>query len=95
MSTTESLSHQWLNLARRGSFLLVEELIGAMLPMQTAKGGEFFGFLNGFFGVFQFGMEASHQYVEEGSILEEGTPEQIFKNTNNERIKQFLNMLDD
>ncbi|WP_286905075.1 amino acid ABC transporter ATP-binding protein [Clostridium sp. UBA1652] len=34
-------------------------------------------------------------FVDNGLILEEGTPDYIFKETTNERIKQFLNMIDD
>lgn len=34
-------------------------------------------------------------FMEQGSIVEMGTPEYIFKNTENERLKQFLNMIDD
>jgi len=39
---------------------------------KIAKGGEFFGFLDGFLGLLQFGMEVYHQDMEKGSILEEG-----------------------
>ena len=39
---------------------------------EIAKGGEFFGFLDGFLGLLQFGMEVYHQDMEKGSILEEG-----------------------
>ena len=39
---------------------------------EVAKGGEFFGFLDGFLGLLQFGMEVYHQDMEKGSILEEG-----------------------
>jgi len=49
---------------------------------EIAKGGEFFGFINGFFGVFQFGMEVYHQYVEEGSILEEGSEDIVISFNN-------------
>ena len=34
-------------------------------------------------------------FVDGGLILEEGTPEHVFKDTDNPRIKQFLSMLDD
>lgn len=34
-------------------------------------------------------------FVDGGIILQEGTPEYVFKNTDNQRIKQFLSMLDD
>lgn len=34
-------------------------------------------------------------FMEDGSIIEKGTPEQLLKNTNNERIKQFLNLVED
>ena len=34
-------------------------------------------------------------FVDGGLILEEGTPEHVFKHADNPRIKQFLSMLDD
>lgn len=34
-------------------------------------------------------------FMEQGTILEEGTPDYVFKETLNPRVKQFLNMLDD
>src|SRR5471030_21512 len=34
-------------------------------------------------------------FVDGGIILEEGTPEYVFKDTDNQRIKQFLSILDD
>lgn len=34
-------------------------------------------------------------FVDKGVILEEGTPNYIFQETENERIKQFLSMIDD
>lgn len=34
-------------------------------------------------------------FVDNGVILEEGTPNRVFKETDNQRIKQFLSMLDD
>lgn len=33
-------------------------------------------------------------FMDNGIIVEEGTSEQIFKNSNNERLKQFINILD-
>ncbi len=34
-------------------------------------------------------------FVDHGLILEEGTPEHVFKETDNQRIKQFLSMIED
>lgn len=33
-------------------------------------------------------------FVDQGIILEEGTPEQVFKNPKNERIKNFISLID-
>lgn len=34
-------------------------------------------------------------FIDMGNILAEGTPEDIFKNTSNQRLKQFLNLIED
>lgn len=34
-------------------------------------------------------------FMENGSIIESGTPEDLFKNTTNQRLKQFLSLVDD
>lgn len=43
-----------------------------------------------------FAKEAAHRviFMDQGSIVEAGTPEQVFENTNNERLKQFLSIID-
>lgn len=33
--------------------------------------------------------------MDQGVIIEEGTPEQVFDNTSNESLKQFLSIIDD
>lgn len=33
-------------------------------------------------------------FIDQGIILENGTPEQVFKNPKNERVKTFLNLID-
>lgn len=33
-------------------------------------------------------------FIDQGIILEEGTPEEVFKNPKNERVKTFLNLID-
>jgi cystine transport system ATP-binding protein len=44
-----------------------------------------------------FAREAAHKvvFMDQGVIVEEGTPEQVFENTSNERLKQFLSIIDD
>lgn len=44
-----------------------------------------------------FARDVAHKviFMEQGSIVEMGTPEHIFKATENERLKQFINMIDD
>lgn len=44
-----------------------------------------------------FARDVAHKviFMEQGSIVEMGTPEHIFKKTENERLKQFINMIDD
>jgi len=34
-------------------------------------------------------------FIDMGSILAQGTPDDIFKNTSNQRLKQFLNLIED
>ena len=34
-------------------------------------------------------------FMDNGLIVESGTPEEIFENTSNERLKQFLSIVDD
>jgi L-cystine transport system ATP-binding protein len=34
-------------------------------------------------------------FMDMGTILAEGTPEDIFKNTDNQRLKQFINLIED
>lgn len=43
-----------------------------------------------------FARDVAHNiiFMDEGSIVESGTPEQIFKNTTNQRLKQFLNLVE-
>lgn len=43
-----------------------------------------------------FAREAAHKvvFVDNGLIVETGTPEQVFDNTRNERLKQFLSIID-
>jgi ABC-type polar amino acid transport system ATPase subunit len=42
-----------------------------------------------------FAREVAHRvlFMDEGEILEEGTPEQLFSNPQNERTKQFLSKI--
>ncbi|GAA3650518.1 amino acid ABC transporter ATP-binding protein [Asaccharospora irregularis] len=44
-----------------------------------------------------FARDAAHKiiFMDNGLIVEVGTPNQIFENTRNERLKQFLSMIDD
>ncbi|KGK89522.1 amino acid ABC transporter ATP-binding protein [Clostridium sp. HMP27] len=44
-----------------------------------------------------FARDAAHKvvFMENGSIVEVGTPEQVFENTGNERLKKFLSIIDD
>ena len=43
-----------------------------------------------------FAREAAHKviFMDQGVIVEAGTPEQVFDNTSNERLKQFLSIID-
>jgi cystine transport system ATP-binding protein len=43
-----------------------------------------------------FAREAAHKviFMDQGVIVEAGSPEQVFENTNNERLKQFLSIID-
>jgi L-cystine transport system ATP-binding protein len=43
-----------------------------------------------------FAREAAHKvvFVDDGLIVETGTPQQVFDNTSNERLKQFLSIID-
>ncbi|MEG1725949.1 MAG: amino acid ABC transporter ATP-binding protein [Anaerovoracaceae bacterium] len=43
-----------------------------------------------------FAREAAHKvvFVDNGLIVETGTPQQVFDNTSNERLKQFLSIID-
>lgn len=43
-----------------------------------------------------FAREAAHKviFMDQGLIVEAGTPEQVFENTSNERLKQFLSIID-
>lgn len=43
-----------------------------------------------------FAREAAHNviFMEQGKVSEMGSPDQIFKNTNNQRLKQFINLLE-
>jgi cystine transport system ATP-binding protein len=44
-----------------------------------------------------FAREAANKviFMENGLIVESGTPQHVFKNTSNERLKQFLSIVDD
>ncbi|MBM7869793.1 cystine transport system ATP-binding protein [Clostridium pascui] len=44
-----------------------------------------------------FARDAAHKvvFMENGSIVEAGTPEHVFENTGNERLKKFLSIIDD
>lgn len=44
-----------------------------------------------------FAREAAHKviFMDHGLVVEAGTPEQVFENTSNERLKQFLSIIDD
>ncbi|GAA0730128.1 amino acid ABC transporter ATP-binding protein [Clostridium malenominatum] len=44
-----------------------------------------------------FAREAAHKvvFMDDGLIVEAGTPQQVFENTSNERLKQFLSIVDD
>lgn len=44
-----------------------------------------------------FAREAAHKviFMDNGLIVEMGAPEKIFENTSNERLKQFLSLVDD
>lgn len=44
-----------------------------------------------------FAREAAHKviFMDNGLIVEEGTPQKVFENTSNERLKQFLSIVDD
>lgn len=44
-----------------------------------------------------FARDAAHKvvFMENGSIVEAGTLEQVFENTGNERLKKFLSIIDD
>ncbi|MPN48037.1 L-cystine import ATP-binding protein TcyC [bioreactor metagenome] len=44
-----------------------------------------------------FARDAAHKvvFMENGSIVEVGTPDQVFENTGNERLKKFLSIIDD
>jgi cystine transport system ATP-binding protein len=43
-----------------------------------------------------FAKDAAHKvvFMEQGTVVEAGTPEQMLINTNNQRIKQFINLLE-
>jgi cystine transport system ATP-binding protein len=43
-----------------------------------------------------FAREAAHKmvFMDQGVIVEAGSPEQLFNNTSNERLKQFLSIVD-
>lgn len=43
-----------------------------------------------------FAREAAHKviFMDQGVIVEDGSPEQVFDNTSNDRLKQFLSMID-
>lgn len=43
-----------------------------------------------------FAKEAAHNviFMDQGLIVEAGTPEQVFENTSNERLKHFLSIID-
>ncbi|WP_097027953.1 amino acid ABC transporter ATP-binding protein [Clostridium peptidivorans] len=44
-----------------------------------------------------FARDAAHKvvFMENGSIIEMGTPEHVFENTSNDRLKKFLSIIDD
>ena len=44
-----------------------------------------------------FAKDAAHKivFMDNGSVVEVGTPTQVFENASNERLKQFLSMIDD
>lgn len=44
-----------------------------------------------------FARDAAHKivFMDNGSVVEVGTPSQVFENASNERLKQFLSMIDD
>lgn len=44
-----------------------------------------------------FAREAAHKviFMDHGLVVEAGTPKQVFENTSNERLKQFLSIIDD
>ena len=44
-----------------------------------------------------FARDAAHKvvFMDNGLIVEVGTPQQVFENTRNERLKQFLSMIDE
>jgi L-cystine transport system ATP-binding protein len=44
-----------------------------------------------------FAREAAHKviFMDNGLVVETGTPEHVFENTSNERLKQFLSIIDD
>jgi L-cystine transport system ATP-binding protein len=44
-----------------------------------------------------FARDAAHKivFMDNGSVVEVGTPTQVFENASNERLKQFLSMIDD
>ncbi|WP_315118420.1 amino acid ABC transporter ATP-binding protein [uncultured Clostridium sp.] len=44
-----------------------------------------------------FAREAAHKvvFMEDGLIVESGTPEQVFQNTSNERLRKFLSIVDE
>ena len=43
-----------------------------------------------------FAKDAAHKviFMDQGTIIESGTPEHIFENTTNDRLKQFLSIID-
>jgi cystine transport system ATP-binding protein len=44
-----------------------------------------------------FARDAAHKvvFMDNGLVVEVGTPQQVFENTRNERLKQFLSMIDE
>lgn len=44
-----------------------------------------------------FAREAAHKvvFMEDGLVVESGTPEQVFQNTSNERLRKFLSIVDE
>ena len=44
-----------------------------------------------------FARDVAHKvvFMDNGLIVEVGTPQQVFENTRNERLKQFLSMIDE